>query len=130
MSRRRHRRMAESSKRNQGVTSLVRRNQTKYLIVWFRRLLSVILGALLLHLWHLRATNTTSPSNNIKMNDTMLIYKLVETGTTRGGLAFQRYKAMESNDSKPISVQQWTRALASGKGEASDSFTRVLQVRR
>jgi len=122
MSRRRHRRMMESSHRNQGVTSLIRRNQAKSLIVWSSRVLVVILFIIVLKIhWYPK----TTPSDTITAK--MLEYKLVETGETRGELGFQRYVAVTSNE-RPVSVQEWAQVLASSDGASSDSFTRILKV--
>lgn len=71
-------------------------------------------------------TATPSDTNMAIAHDNMLQYKLVETGTTHGGLDFQRYIAI-GNDTKPVSVQEWTRQLASDETNA-DSFVRVLKV--
>jgi hypothetical protein len=61
------------------------------------------------------------------MKQSALDYTLVDSGKTRGGLDFQRYKAV-GDEKQSVSVQQWTQMLASD-GSLSDSFSRVLQVR-
>jgi hypothetical protein len=113
--------MAESSRRNAGVTSLLRRNQAKSLIVWSFRVLIVIL--VVIFVLFKRSKQTPSDTEHMTMPTS---YELVETGTTTDGLDFRRYRAMEKNLLTPLSVQQWTDTLASNE-EASDSFTKVLQ---
>jgi hypothetical protein len=117
--------MAESSRRNAGVTSLLRRNQAKSLIVWSFRVLIVIL--VVIFVLFKRSKQTPSDTEHMTMPTS---YELVETGTTTDGLDFRRYRAMEKNLLMPLSVQQWTDTMSSSNEEASDSFTKVLQVCR
>lgn len=123
MTRRRHRRLMERSRQNKGVTSLVRRNQAKRVIVWGLRVLVVILAGIFARLYW-ASSNTMKTSQDTSF----LPYKLMETGKIRSGLTFQRFAAMDDNE-KPVSVQQWTSIIAQD-GAASDSLSRVLQVRR
>lgn len=125
MSRRRHRRMVATSTKN---TSLVRRNQAKKLIVWSLRALAVVAVAIFLKLI------ATPPSNNNNAKKTnsaptkMINYTLVETSTIHGEREFQRYKAVESDSGRSVSVERWTQLLASD-GANADSLVDVLKVR-
>jgi hypothetical protein len=116
--------MAESSRRNAGVTSLLRRNQAKSLIVWSFRVLIVIL--VVIFVLFKRSKQTPSDTEHVTMPTS---YELVETGKTTDGLDFRRYRAMDKNLLTPLSIQQWTDTMSSNE-ETSDSFTKVLQVCR